>query len=108
MEKYTLKPKDVECYTYDGITDVIMRQTIRQVEQRNDSPEGSDEAPQKVWECEEWQFRQSGILAPDEVKADWNRYWGYTPAKPDEGKAENDFVTYGELRKAITEGVNSL
>lgn len=108
MENYALKPKEVECFTYGGGTDVIMRQNIRQVEQHNGSPEGSEEAPQTVWECEEWQFRQPGILTAEEVKADWNHYWGYTSAKPDEGKAENDFVTYGELRKAITEGVNSL
>ena len=108
MENYALKPKEVECFSYGGCTDVIMRQYIRQVEQQNGSPEGSGEASQMIWECEEWQFRQPGILTPEEVKADWNRYWGYTPPKPDEGKGEDDFVTYGELRKAITEGVNSL
>ena len=78
-EFYNIKPKEAECFAHGGGTDVIMRQNIRQVEQHSGSPEGSEEAPQTVWECEEWQFRQSGILTPDEVKADWKRYWGYTP-----------------------------
>ena len=109
MENYARKPKDVECFTYDGGTDVIMRQNIHQVKQPAGSgPDGSEGSQQLTWECEEWQFRYPGTITPEEIKADWSRFWGFTPAKPDEGKAENEYVTYGDLRKAITEGVNSL
>lgn len=105
-ESYALQPAEVEVFCHGGGTDVIMRKNISKVERQNEDMNGIEGAVSIVWECDEWQFREPGILTVDQVRNNWEHYWGYSPAA--HSASENEYVTYGDLRKAITEGVNSL
>lgn len=98
METYALKPKEVECYSYDGGTDVIMRQNIHQVEQYSGGgSDGSESTPQLIWECEEKQFRVPGTLTVTEICADIDTWWRYVPPISEAQKTDTQRID--ELEK---------
>ncbi len=105
MENYPRKPAEVETHYHGGGTDVILRRNIRQVELQE---QGTEPKVFQTWECDEWQFRYAGNLTAEEIQADPGKWWGYTPPKPKEEHNENVFITVGEMRRALTEGVDSL
>jgi hypothetical protein len=61
-ENYASQPNEIELFPVgSGQTDVIIRTNINQIE------EDVDGSVQKMWQCDEVQFRYDGVLAMEDV-----------------------------------------
>lgn len=65
-ECYAVKPAEVEVFSHEEATDIILRKNIQEV------PE--DEGGTR-WECDERQMRIASAVSVSEVKANLARYW---------------------------------
>jgi hypothetical protein len=96
-EIYTKKPETVEVFNLSGKSDVILRRGIQQVEQQAEGDVGAT----YVWECEERQFRYSGILTVPEVEAHFTDWWDYTQGKPTDESSEPTLLERVEALEAL-------
>ena len=75
-EFYTRQPDEIELFTHNGQTDVIIRRGIQATQQEI---EGG--GTQDIWECDETQFRYPGILSYEEVAAQVESWLVYAGAE---------------------------
>lgn len=84
-ESYLSQPQAVEVHTFDGVTDLILRKDIKQVEKEEFQDE--EKRTYTVWECEEVQYRHKGELKKEDVESKFD-YWVAIA----EGKKEIDAI----------------
>lgn len=78
MEQYVKQPAEVEVFDLGGQTDMILRRDIQQTQQPLE-----DGGTQTIWTCEERQMRVPGSYTAEDVQADFDAWWDYTPPVPD-------------------------
>lgn len=76
-ECYTQQPKEIEVFTHNGISDVIIRRGVTATQNViNDEGETQD-----VWECDETQFRYPGVLSCEEISSQLDKWLLYAAAE---------------------------
>ena len=99
MEQYVKQPLAVEVFDLGDKTDIILRRDIQQTQQRLE-----DGGTQTIWTCEERQHRVPGSYTAEDVQANFDAWWDYTPPVPDTSgptpaerladlEAENEMLT---------------
>ena len=99
MEQYVKQPAEVEVFDLGGQTDIILRRDIQQTQQPLE-----DGGTQTIWTCEERQHRVPGSYTAEDVQANFDSWWDYTPPSPDTSgptpaerlaalEAENEMLT---------------
>ena len=101
MEQYVKQPAEVEVFDLGGQTDIILRRNIQQAEQPLE-----DDSTQTIWTCEERQMRVPGSYTAEDVQADFDTWWNYTPPTPEPNDLESRILAL--LADGIREGVNGV
>lgn len=73
-EQYTERPTEIEVFPLGSETDVILRKSIAESETTG---ENGDVAT--CWQCEERQIRVPGTVSAEDIAADFEAWWEYTP-----------------------------
>ena len=73
-EQYTYRPTEIEVFPLGSETDVILRKSIAESETTG---ENGDVAT--CWQCEERQIRVPGTVSAEDIAADFEAWWEYTP-----------------------------
>lgn len=96
-ENYVLKPAEIEVFTHEGISDIIMRKNIQEV---------LDDESGAKWECDERQMRTASAVSLSDVKANLSRYWAIAGSEPvlEDVKAEKIRDLSDACHAAITSG----
>jgi len=85
-QEYLKKPAAVEVYRLGDKTDVIIRQNITKVKKTNEDAGKS----YTVYECDEVQYRYSGIVTKDTIEADMETWLAWEPEDTTTPSAEDD------------------
>ena len=93
-ESYLSQPSAVEVYPVFSGTDVIMRKNI-ELADKEDIRDGKKNK-YKVWECEEVQYRRTGIVTKEEVEERFDYFWAIAEGKTDQEATDEAAVIAGE------------
>lgn len=73
-EQYTERPTEIEVFPLGSETDVILRKSIAESETTGENGDVAN-----CWQCEERQIRVPGTVSAEDIAADFEAWWEYTP-----------------------------
>ena len=98
MEQYVKQPAEVEVFDLGGQTDIILRRDIQQTQQPLE-----DGGTQTIWTCEERQHRVPGSYTAEDVQANFDAWWKYTPPTPETDERTRIYKMLSTLEQRIQE-----